>query len=184
MTKKRIQERESRLACPKWRLYANFLNRELVRLWYGKKSIFTLVKSDKENREFWEVFGFVFTGTILHFGVAHGLESDEMIRRFEGAPEEYEKQIGRVFPFGILAHEICWLVQRILGDELASELLYDPQITEIIFLAVCAHGYATDGNLPPYETLENLRPVEFYEALPCAPDLEERFYGKSPMTSA
>jgi hypothetical protein len=181
MTKKIIPEQKGGLRWPKWRLYANFLHRELVRLWYGKKSVFTLTKGDEENREFWKVFGFIFVGTILEFGMAHGIPPDKMIRRFEGAPEEYEKLIGRVFPFGTWAHEIYWFVRRILGDELASEFLYDFQIAEIIVLAICACGYATDGKLPPYNQGANLRPIEFYEGQPVAPELEERFYGETSL---
>jgi len=184
MTKKRISEQKGGLRWPKWRLYANLLHRELVRLWYGKKSVFTLTKGDEENREFWKVFGFIFVGTILEFGMAHGLTLVVMIRRFEKARKEYDKLSGLGFPFGTTAHEFYWLVRRILGDKLASEFLYDFQITEVIILAVCACGYAAEGKLPPYERFDILRPIEFYEAQPVAPDLEEQFYGESPLTSA
>jgi hypothetical protein len=180
MTKERIQETPWRLAPPEWRLYANFLHRELARLWCGKKSVFTLVKGDKENEEFWGDFGIIFTATIQKFGEAHGsaFMINELAIRTRHALEEYDKLRGRGFPFGTLAHEICWIVRRILGDKLASDFLYDFQITEVIILAVCAYSYAAEGKMPPYPKKALLRPIEFYEGLSVAPGLEELFYGK------
>jgi hypothetical protein len=180
MAKKRISEQKDRFTYPEWRLYANFLHRELGRLWHGKKSVFTLVKGDKENAEFWGDFGILFTATIQKFGEAHGLilAPKELVRRTKYAYEEYSKLSGLGFPFGTLFHEIGWIARRILGDKLASEFLYDFQITEIIILAVCAYGSAAEGKMPPY-VVENLRPIEFFEGLRVAPELEEQFYGPS-----
>jgi hypothetical protein len=168
---------------PEWRLYANFLHRELARLWYGKKSIFTLVKGDEDNEEFWGDFGVIFSMTMQKFAHSHGLTltTNELFRRTKHAYEEYSKLVGKGFPFGTLGHKIWWITCRVLGDELASDFLYDFQITEIIILAVCAYGYAAEGKMPPYVKDANLRPIEFYEGLPIAPELEEWFYGKSPL---
>jgi hypothetical protein len=180
MTKDRIQKQKGELKCPEWRLYANFLHRELARLWYGKKSIFTLVRCDKDNEEFWGDFGLILTATMQKFGQAHGLTltTNELVRRTKHAYEEYTKLTGLGFPLGTLAHEIYWMVRRILGDKLASDFLYDFQITEIIILAVCAYGYAIEGKTPQDVKGANLRPIEFYEGLPVAPELEELFYDK------
>jgi hypothetical protein len=180
MAKKRISEQKDRFTCPEWRLYANFLHRELGRLWYGKKSVFTLVKGDEENEEFWRAFGIIFTATLQKFGAAHGptLTFNELAIRAKYAYEEYNKLIGLGFPFGTFTHQIYWLVRRLLGNKLASEFLYDLQITEIIALAVCACGYAAEGKMPPY-TAKGLRPLEFFEGLRVAPELEEQFYGPS-----
>jgi hypothetical protein len=180
MMRDRVQEQQDGLKCPEWRLYANFLHRELVRLWCGKKSVFSLVKGDKENEEFWGDFGIIFTATIQRFGVAHelALTTNELAIRTRHAYEEYDKFRGRGFPFGTLAHKIYWMVRRILGDKLASDFLYDFQITEIIILAVCAYAYAADGKMPPYPKKAILRPIDFYEGLPVAPELEEHFYDK------
>jgi hypothetical protein len=180
MTKDRIQKQKGELKCPEWRLYANFLHRELARLWYGKKSIFTLVMCDKDNEEFWGDFGLILTATMQKFGQAHGLTltTNELVRRTKHAYEEYTKLTGLGFPLGTLAHEIYWMVRRILGDKLASDFLYDFQITEIIILAVCAYGYAAEGKKPPYEKGARLASIEFYEGLPVAPELEKLFYDK------
>jgi hypothetical protein len=180
MAKQRISEQKDRFTYPEWRLYANFLYRELGRLWHGKKSIFALVRGDEENAEFWRVFGIIFTATIQKFGAAHDhtFTVNEVARRAECAYEEYNKLTGLGFPFGTPIHQVYWIVRRILGNKLASEFLYDLQIIEIVALAVCACGYAAEGKMPPY-IAKGLRPIEFFEGLRVAPALEEQFYGPS-----
>ena len=179
MTKDRIQGQKDGLTWPEWRLNANFLQREIVRLWYGKKSIFTLVKGDAENAEFWELFGVIFFVVVKTFGQAHGLTADEINRRYESAGKAC-----RIFSqHGVVPRSIpdifAWLVHWVLGDKLASEFLFDPQITEIIIVASVTYGHAAEGKMPPYAKGDNLRPIEFYEGLPVAPELERQFYGKN-----
>jgi len=170
----------SRLTWPEWRLYANFLHRELARLWYGKKSVFTLVKGNDENEEFWELFSLILAMTFQRFGLAHGLTSDEIAKSAKSANKEYDKLRSLGFHLGSPIRECVWLIRQILGDKLASEFLFDFQITEIVLLAIGAYGYAAEGKMPPYvKKGSRIYPIEFYEGLPVAPELEEQFYGKN-----
>ena len=178
MTKERIQETPGRFGPPEWRLYANFLHREIARLWYGKKSVFKLVKGDAENREFWELFNLIFAMTTLRFGATHGLTKDELDSHVKFADIQYNKLRSRGFPYNTYAAEIYFGVRWILGDELASEFLYDPQIGEIVCLALSTIGLAAEGKMPPYTEFARLHPIEFYEWPTVAPELEEQFYGK------
>ena len=178
MTKAKIQEQKDGLECPEWRLYANFLHRELARLWYGKKSIFNSVKGDKEKRAFWVFLGIILAKIILKFGQAHGIAANEIARRHKNWDKEYYKWIASGFAFNPILHGLVWLAQRALGEMLAREFLYDFQIAEIIILTLCAYGYATEGKMPPYPKEALLRPIEFYEGLPVAPELEKLFHSK------
>ncbi len=176
MTKRRIPEQKDRLTWPEWRLYANFLHRELARLWYGKKSIFTLIKGDAENAEFWKRFGFIWYATIRRFGVTHGIAAEEIDRRIESLAKKLDK-----IDFIPLFYSFYWFVRELLGNKLAREFLFDFQITEIIMLAVGAGAYAMHGKMPPYTEGADIHRLEFYEGLPVDPQLEELFYGKNPL---
>jgi hypothetical protein len=178
MTKERIQEPRSRVTWPEWRLYANFLHRELGRLWYGKRGVFTLVKGNKAKQAFWVFLGIIFAKMIQKFAEAHGITTDEIAKRSQNWNKEYEKWIDSKFAFNPIIHAIVWLTQRALGENLTREFLYDFQIAEIIILALCTYGYEANGKMPPYPKEAILHPLEFYENLPVAPELEELFYGK------
>ena len=179
MTKEKIQGQKDGLTCPKWRLYANFLHRELARLWYGKKNIFSLVKGDKEQEKLWIPFSFIWGAVVASFGETHGLTTDELTKRVESASKECLKLISCGVGVGLPFYIPFCFARRTLGDKLASEFLYDPQITEIAALAVYAYGYAIEGKTPQDVKGANLRPIEFYEGLPIAPELEELFYDKT-----
>ena len=178
MTKERKQKTTGRFAHPEWRLYANFLHRELARLWYGKKSVFPLVKGDKEMRAFFVFSGIIFAKVIQKFGEAHGLTADEIARRYKNWDKEYYRWFGSASGFDLIIHGLFWIAQRALGESLTREFLYDFQIAEIIILTLCTSGRVIEGKMPPYPKEAFLRPIEFYEGLPVAPELEELFYGK------
>jgi hypothetical protein len=178
MMRDSVQEQQDGLKCPEWRLYANFLHRELGRLWYGKKSVFTLVKGNKEKQAFFMLSGIIFAKMIQKFGEAQGLTADEMARRYKNWDREYYKWIGSESAFNLIIHGLFWIVQRALGEKLTREFLYDFQIAEIIILTLCTSGYVLEGKMPPYPKEAILRPIEFYEGLPVAPELEKLFYDK------
>jgi hypothetical protein len=177
MAKERISEQAGRFTCPEWRLYANFLHRELGRLWHGKKNIFTPFMGDKRRYAFWIFWGTIFAKTIQKFGEVHGLTTDGMAGRFKNWNKEYDKWLNSGSVLNPLVHGIVWLAQRTLGENLAREFLYDFQIAEIIILTLCTHGYTDESKMPPYPKEAILRPIEFYEGLPVAIELEEQFYG-------
>jgi hypothetical protein len=80
------------------------------------------------------------------------------------------------FAFASPLLETVSFIRRILDDKLASEFLFDPYITQTCILAGVACSYAAKGKMPPYKA-GRLLPLEFYEDLPVAPELEEHFYG-------
>ena len=178
MTKDRIQEQKDGLECPEWRLYANFLHRELARLWYGKKSVFMPVKGNKEKQAFFILSGIIFAMMIQKFGEAKGLTADEIARRYKNWDKEYYKWIDSESAYNIVIHGLFWVVQRALGEKLTREFLYDFQIAEIIILTLCTSGYVLGGKKPPYPKEAILHPIEFYESLPVAPEIENLFYDK------
>ena len=178
MTKDKVQEQKDGLKCPEWRLYANFLQRELGRLWYGKKSVFTLIKGDKENRAFFVFLGIIFAKMIQKFGEAQGVTADQIARRYKNWDKEYYKWIGSESAFNLITHGLFWIAQRALGEKLTREFLYDFQIAEIIILTLCTYGYVIERKMPPYPKEAILRPIEFYESLPVAPEIEKLFYDK------
>jgi hypothetical protein len=178
MMRDRVQEQQDGLKCPEWRLCANFLHRELARLWYGKKSIFTSVKGDKEKRAFFVFLGIIFAKVIQKFGEAHGVTADEIARRYKNWDKEYYKWIGSESAFNLIIHGLFWIAQRALGESLTREFLYDFQIAEIIILTLCTSGRVIEGKMPPYPKEALLRPIEFYEGLPVAPELEKLFHSK------
>ncbi len=179
LTGELTQEQKDSFTWPEWRLCSNFLHRELARLWYGRKSIFNLVEGDAENADFWKLFAAIWGMTIQRFGIAHGLTVEEMAKLSKSGYKVYDNLIEFGFPYGTYLHQITWVVRWIFGNRLASEFLYDFQITEIIALAACVSGYAAEGKITPYAKIKILRPIEFYEGLPVAPELEKQFYGES-----
>jgi hypothetical protein len=162
---------------PKWRLKANFLLRELTRLWYGKKSVFTLVKGDKEQESFWRIFGFIWGAMVIEFGKTHGIATDEMDKRIKSIYKEYAKLSDKEVGFDSPFHPIVWFALHVLGDTLGNKFLYDFQVDEILVLAAGARFYAIQGKMPPYVKDTRTPQIEFYENLPVATELEKLFYG-------
>ncbi len=180
MTKERKQGQKSGPMWSEWRLYANFLHRELARLWYGKESVFKSARdfgNDDENPSFWGIFSFFFGSILGAFGEAHGIALDEMIRRHISAIVQSDKF---VVVYSSRLQGYSWLAHWVLGDALAREFLFDAQIIEIFALSEGAYAQLAEGKMPPYAGSANLKPLEFYESLPVAPRFEEHFYGKNP----
>jgi len=179
MTKRKTHNQESRLKWPEWRLYANFLHRELARLWYGKKSVFNLVKSDQVQKRLWSPFALIWGMIVGKFGEEHGLALDEMVKVSIIDYKQHDKLSSQDITPESPFYPFYWFARQTLGDKLASEFLFDFQITEIIILAMGAYGkWAMEGKPPDVKDV-NLHPIDFYEGLPVAPELEEYFYGSS-----
>jgi hypothetical protein len=175
MTEKGTQEQSDGAKCPKWRQYANFLHRELARLFYGKKSIFSIITNDSKHKEFWDHFDFIFAHIMILFGLEHGLTPEEMFTRGKNALEEYEKLCKLGFYFNSPYHEAYYTANKTLGEELAIQFLNDFQITDILVLIFAAFFYALKGKEPPYIKYVKggkLLPLEFYENLEVDPELE------------
>jgi hypothetical protein len=161
---------------PKWRLYANFLLRELARMWYGQKSIFDLRYGYDEYSLFWHDFVSHFTDMVYLFGEVHGVDPKKAAKRLTEANEKWSIWHGGRPTFSEPYYEAKWRAIQMLGSELAEKLFDDFDVGVILSLVCYAYGLARRGEKPPYKPFARLQPLEYYEALPVDPALEERYY--------
>jgi hypothetical protein len=68
-----------------------------------------------------------------------------------------------------------------LGSEIAQKLFDDLDVGVILSLAGYAYGFARRGKMPPYKPFARLEALEYYEALPVDPGLEDRYYNDEPL---
>jgi hypothetical protein len=165
---------------PKWRLYANFLLRELARLWYGKKSIFNIRHGHGEGSAFWLNFVAIFTDMSFLFGEEHGAPPDETCSRLVNAICDWEKWHGTYLTFSEPYYEALWKAHKALGNEIAKKLINDFDVGVILSFVAYACTFASKGKFPPYAFFARLKPLEYYEALPVDPGLEDKYYNDKP----
>ncbi len=151
---------------PKWRLEANFLLRELARLWYGRKSIFNLKYGYDKDSPFWRDFVFRFVNMIYIFGEAHGVASEEASKRLLEANRKWLIWHGGKPTFTDPYYEAKWHAIQMLGDDLTEKLFNDFDVRAILSFVGYIYTFASEGKLPPYTSLEWLKPLEYYESLP------------------
>jgi hypothetical protein len=166
---------------PKWRLYANFLLRELARMWYGQKSIFELQYGYDEDSPFWRDFVRLFTEMIYHFGEAHGVAPKDAAQRFIEANKKWLIWHGGRPTFTEPYYEAKWRAIQMLGAELAGKLFDDFDVGVILSFADYTYTFVSKGKHPPYGSFARLQPLEYYEALPVDPGLEDRYYNDEPL---
>jgi hypothetical protein len=171
---------------PKWRLQANFLLRELARLWYGKESIlslrrglFGLRRGIRKDVPFWRHFVYIFREVAESFGEEHGLCKLKMRLSYLDAIDEWEACHGRSITFSEPYWEARWIAKHILGDGLFGKLTADSDIKMILYMAKFIYGEMAMGKLPPYESDIGLQPLTYYEVLPVDPELVEQYYAKN-----
>jgi len=172
MTMQMVQE-----DLPKWRLYANFLLRELARLWYGQKSIFDLRYGYDESSSFWRDFVSLFDRMVVLFGEKQNLIALDMDKRLRDAIREWQKWHGIGIVFSAPDFEAKWRAIQRLGDELAQKLFDDFDVGVILSLVGYTYCFACKGKKPPYKPFARLASLEYYEVLPVASELEEKYYG-------
>jgi len=166
---------------PKWRLYANFLLRELARMWYGQKSIFDLRYGYDEGSPFWRDFVFLFIEMAYLFGEEHGVDQKEAAKRVIEANKKWLIWHGGRPTFSEPYYEAKWYAIQMLEAELAEKLFDDFDVGVILSFAGYAYGFARTGKLPPYKPFARLEALEYYEALPVDPGLEDRYYNDEPL---
>ncbi len=164
---------------PKWRLKANFLLRELARMWYGQKSIFDFSRGI--DSFCWRDFVFLFDEMAVHFGKEHGLAEKEMDKRLREAVRRWVIWHGMGIIFSEPYYEAKWRAIHRLGDDLAEKLFDDFDVGVILSFAGRAYSYLRRGERPPYGSFARLQPLEYYEALPVDPWLEDRYYNDEPL---
>jgi len=160
---------------PKWRLQANFLLRELARLWYGRKSIFNLKYGYDKETPFWREFVFHFVNMTYLFGEAHGVDPKEAAKRLIEANRKWLIWHGGKPTFSDPYYEAKWHAIQMLGDDLAEKLFDDFDVRAILSFVGYIYTFASEGKLPPYTSqrklpsytsFEWLKPLEYYESLP------------------
>jgi hypothetical protein len=161
---------------PKWRLHANFLLRELARMWYGQKSIFDLQYGYHKDSPFWREFIFLFDEMVKLFGKEHGLHERFMDEWLSDAIGRWRMWHGIDLVFSQPYFEAKWRAIQRLGSELAQKLLDDFDVDVILTFAGYAYGLARRGQKPPYDFPVRFNPLEYFEALPVDPELEARYY--------
>jgi len=166
---------------PKWRLYANFLLRELARMWYGQKSIFDLQYGYDEGSPFWREFVYLFGEMVKLFGKEHGLTEKEMANRLWEAIRSWVIYHGINIVFSQPYFEAKWKAMRMLGMELSQKLFDDFDVGVILSLSGYAYVFARRGKRPPFAAFARLDPLEYYEALPVDPGLEDGYYNDEPL---
>jgi hypothetical protein len=166
---------------PKWRLYANFLLRELARMWYGQKSVFDLRYGYDCESSFGHDFVGLFGRMVELFGKEHGLTEKEMDRRLRSAISEWVMWHGIDIVFSEPYFEAKWKAIRMLGDKLAEELFDDFDVGVILSFVHYTYTFARKGKMPPYPFFARLQPLEYYESLPVDPYLEDVYYNDEPL---
>jgi hypothetical protein len=166
---------------PKWRLYANFLLRELARMWYGQKSIFDLRYGYGPGSQFWRDFVFLFDRMVVFFGEEQNLDVSDMDKRLREAIRGWRIWHGMDPVFSQPYFEGKWRAIQRLGGELVQKLFDDFDVGVILSLAGYAYCFARKGKMPPYKPFARLEALEYYEALPVDPGLEDRYYNDEPL---
>jgi hypothetical protein len=166
---------------PKWRLYANFLLRELARMWYGQKSIFDLKYGYDEESPFWRDFVSLFDQMVVFFGEKNHLVGWGMDDRLHEAIRKWRLWHGIDPVFSLPGFEAKWRAIHRLGDELAQKLFDDFDVGVILSLADYTYIFARKGKMPPYKPFARLENLEYYEALPVDPGLEDKYYNDEPL---
>jgi hypothetical protein len=166
---------------PKWRLKANWLLRELARMWYGQKSIFDLSKGCGPGSDFWREFVFLFGEVTKFFGQEHGLTEKEMNKHLQEAHRVWVMWHGIDPVFSSPYFEAKWYAIRRLGEELAEKLFDDFDVGVILSFVEYAHTFASKGKKPPYDPFARLEAYEDFEALPVDPWWEDWYYNDEPL---
>jgi hypothetical protein len=166
---------------PKWRLKANFLLRELARMWFGQKSIFDIRKGHDADSYFWRDFVSLFTDLIYYFGEAHGVEPREAAKRLAEATRKWITWHGMRLTFSEPYYEAKWHAIQMLGEELAEKLFDDFDVGVILSFVDYAYVRASKGEMPPYEPFARLKAYENFEALPVDPYWENVYYNDEPL---
>jgi len=166
---------------PKWRLYANFLLRELARMWYGQKSLFDLRYGHGPDSPFWRDFVFLFDEMVVLFGEENYLVAWGMDDRLREAIRGWQIWHGMEPVFSQPYFEAKWRAIQRLGSELAQKLFDDFDVGVILSFASYTYTFASKGKQPPYGSFARLQPLEYYEALPVDPGLEDRYYNDEPL---
>jgi hypothetical protein len=143
---------------PLWRLKANYLMRQLARIWYGKLSQRDYPNSAEFERLFLEI--------MCQFVEAHGGNRNEVLNVINRQREEFEAVHGRKIRFKDRVREFWWMVRNGIPKELYNTFADDEMIQSIFWTAEWLLDYEEEEKEPPYEPAPWMKPLDYYEQLP------------------
>ena len=153
--------RRKRSSSPKWRLKANWLLRELVRIWYGKAEPYPLF--EKQNfveaftsimiQSFLDIFEFDDTiWNILEYMLRTIYEPDTKRIVHETQASQAREVLMKTL---VLLHKRPFLYKRV--------------VTDILWMAHQIEKRLKAGQKPPYKPVRGMRGLSYYESLPVLP---------------
>jgi len=143
---------------PLWRLKANYLLRQLVRIWYGKLPIRDYPNSPEFER--------LFLGIMCQFVEDHGFNGKQVPKWIERQKEKFESVHGRPITFRDRDSELHWIIRSGIPKELHEIFAKDETIQLITVMAAFILEYEKEEKEPPYEPIGWMQPLDYYEALP------------------
>jgi hypothetical protein len=143
---------------PLWRLKANYLLRQLARIWYGK-----IPKSDYLHSVKFET---LFLDVMCQFIEDHGGNSLEVHKRIKQRKEEFEAIHGKEIAFKDQVSKLDWLVKNGMPNRLYETFSRDETIQSILLMVEWLINYEEEGKEPPYKPAAWMESFEHYEQLP------------------
>jgi len=146
---------------PKWRLKANWLLRELARIWYGKAEPYPLF----EEQNFVKAFSDIMIQSFLDLfalddRIWNNLECILMII--------YEPDTKKI-AYETQASQAREVLMRTLVLLHKRPFLYGKVVTDILWMAHKIEVRLKAGQKPPYKPVKGLRDLSYYESLPVLP---------------
>ncbi len=143
---------------PLWRLKANYLLRQLARIWYGK-----IPERAYPNSADFEV---LFLDVMCQFVEDHGGNSLEVHKRIKQQKEEFWAIHGKEIKFRDRVSELDWMVNNGIPKTLHDAFANDEVVQNIILFVEWLLAYEEEGKEPPFERAEWMESLDYYEQLP------------------
>jgi len=143
---------------PQWRLKANYLMRQLARIWYGKLPLRDYPNSSEFERRFLEI--------MCQFVEDHGGNGNDVAALIQQRKEEFEAVHGREIMFKDRISEFWWLLRNGIPKALCDAFAKDEIIESILWTAEWLLDYEKEEKEPPYEPAPWMKPLDYYEQLP------------------
>ena len=159
---------------PLWRLKANYLMRQLARIWYGKLPIRDYPNSSEFER--------LFLGIMCQFVEDHGVKGQEVLHWIKWGKQSFAVVHGREITFKDRVAELDWMIRQGIPKDLHERFAGDVLIHDIIRTVEWILAYEKEEKEPPYERSVWLESLDYYEALPVlAPEPEWRLIANGLM---
>jgi hypothetical protein len=154
-----VQREQTKL--PKWKLKANWLLRELARIWYGKAEPYLLFEGENFVKAFRAI---LFQFYLDLYGAQEDVLQD-VKRLFNSSMSDisYPSQANRARKM---------LIRISISAALVYEIAPPPDekvIRDILWMAHELELRLQSGSKPPYKPVKPIRALSYYERLPVLP---------------